>query len=165
MTQQMHAGRILFNLARHFNWFQNRMISEFDVGTGLREDLVVVSRAGYATVIEIKVTRADWQADRHKNRWPSERIRRFFYCVPYDLFKRGIPKHVPDFCGVLTVRPSKPDWHGYDTVCEERAARVLKAKKLEDRQLAAIDGAFYYRFWRQHMDLERRRLVDLPRAA
>lgn len=163
MTQRMHAGRILFALARHFNWWQNKMISEFAVD-GCREDLVVVSRAGYATVIEIKVTRADWQADRNKGRWPSERIARFFYAVPHDLFKAGIPNHVPDFCGILTVRQQRPA-RSFDDVREVRAAKRLHAKKLEPRQMAAINESFYYRFWRQHMELEQRRLVDFPRAA
>lgn len=160
MNEKMHAGRMLFALARYFDWWQNKLITEFEID-GLREDLVIVSRAGYATVVEIKVTRADWQADRHKSRWPSERIARFFYAVPLELYQQGIPEHVPPHCGVLTIRRGG-NWRHFDTVAEVRAARRLQALKLKDQQIAAIERAFYYRFWRQHMELEQRRLVDFP---
>lgn len=154
----MHAGRILFALARYFQWFQQkRMLTEFDLD-GLREDLIIVSRAGYTTVVEIKVSLSDWKADRNKNRWPSEHIARFFYAVPHDLYKRhGVPDSVPGFCGLLTV---KAGCHGnYDYCSEEHAAKRLRAKPLDADQLRRIDEAFYYRFWRLQMDCERSLLM------
>jgi len=159
----MHAGRMLFALARHFSWFQNKLITEFEVG-GLREDLVLVSRAGYATVIEIKISRADWEKDRHKGRWPSTHISRFFYAVPRAVLTRGVPLHVPEHCGILAVRDGG-HWAGYDTVTEQRAALRMRAEKLSSEQLRKIDEAFYYRFWRLHMERERVRLFDRPARA
>lgn len=157
----VHAGRMLFALARYFDWYQQRMIPECEIG-GLREDLVIVSRAGYATVVEIKVSRSDWQADRYKSRWPSTSIARFFYAVPLELYERGVPAHVPAHCGLLVLRRGDA-WDGYDSISEERAARRLPARKLSDAQLRKFDEAFYYRYWRLHMECERRRLFDNPR--
>ena len=159
----MHAGRMLFALARRWDWMHNRLITEWDID-GLREDVVIVSRAGYATVIEIKISRTDWEKDRDKRRWPAEQIARFFYAVPQQVLVRGIPAHVPEHCGILTVREGG-HWAGYDTVHEERAARRMPAAKLSDQQLRKIDEAFYYRFWRLHMERERLRLFDRPAVA
>jgi hypothetical protein len=153
----MHAGRVLFSLARYFDWWQNRMVTEFEID-GLREDLVIVSRSGYVTVVEIKVSRADWQADRHKNRWPSDSISRFFYAVPFDLYQAGVPAHVPQHCGILSVRQHRRG--GFDTVREERAARRHPALKLKAEKQRQLDQTFYFRFWRMHMDREQRRLID-----
>jgi hypothetical protein len=160
-----HAGHMLFALARHFQWFAQKMITECEIG-GLREDLVVVSRAGYATVIEIKVTRADWLKDQNKGRWttPSKHLSRFFYAVPQPVFKQGIPDHVPATAGILVVRDGGT-WQGYDSVVEERAAARLKAEKLPETKLRAINEAFYYRFWRQQMDLLRDRFAEKPAKA
>lgn len=157
-----HAGHMLFALARHFNWWEQKLVTELEIG-GQREDLVVISRAGYATVIEIKVTRADWLKDANKARWsaPSKYVARFFYAVPQPVYKQGIPEHVPPIAGLLVVRDGG-SWQGYDNVREERPALRLKAEKLPPQKLAAIDQAFYYRFWRQQMDLLRGRLHDAP---
>lgn len=159
-----HAGRILFALARYFQWFQQRMITEYELG-GLREDLVMVSRAGYATVVEIKVSLADWKRDAFKNRAPGRgQVSRLFYAVPQALFEAGIPDSVPEAAGVLVVSGGG-HWAGYDSVHEERPAVRFKAQKLSDLQLRKIDEAFYFRFWRQHMDLERQRLFERPKRA
>lgn len=157
-----HAGHMLFALARYFNWWQQKMVTEFEVD-GLREDLVVVSRAGYATVVEIKVSRADWLKDRNKGRWstPAKYLSRFFYAVPQPVYKQGIPDHVPPSAGILVLRDGG-SWQGYDTVAEQRAALRLKAEKLPAAKLAQINEAFYYRFWRQQMDILRGRFHDKP---
>jgi hypothetical protein len=155
----VHAGRMLFALARYFDWYATRMIPECELD-GLREDLVIVSRSGYATVVEIKVSRSDWQADRYKARWPSKSIARFFYAVPLDLYESGIPAHVPGHCGLLALHTSE---HGYDSISEKHAARRLPAAKLSDAQIRRMGEAFYYRYWRLHLDCERRRLFDRPK--
>lgn len=155
-----HAGHMLFALARHFSWWEQRLVTEFEID-GLREDLVIVSRAGYVTVVEIKVSRADWLKDKHKSRWPSKHIARFFYAVPAPVFKQGVPDHVPAHCGLLVVRDGG-SWQGYDTVSEERPAFRLKAEKLPDARLRQLHETFYFRFWRQQMELLRVRLHDRP---
>jgi len=55
-----HQGRMLFALARYFDWSSQRMMSQFAIDGGIA-DLVFVSRAGYATEVEIKISLADWE--------------------------------------------------------------------------------------------------------
>lgn len=156
--QNWHAGRVLFALARYFDWWQQRLIPEFEIDGG-RADLVVVSKAGYATEIEIKVSRGDWEADGEKLKWmrtgwQRPHVARFFYAVPAPLVA-VMPAWVPRDAGVLSVRDGAP---GYDTVREHRAARRYTARKLTDDQLAQIERAYYYRYWRAHMAQQERRL-------
>ncbi len=158
-----HAGRMLFALARHFDFMRNKMVPELEIsGSGLREDLVIISAAGYATVVEIKVTRADWQADQHKRRWPSKHIARFFYAVPLHVYRGGVPAHVPEHCGILTVQWGGRDHHGYDSVSERRAAQRMKVDKIPADRMRRLDENFYYRYWRLHMERERNRLMTRP---
>lgn len=60
-----HAGRMLFALARHFDWWSTKMITEFEIDGG-RADLLLISKAGYATEIEIKISAKDWRIDQSK---------------------------------------------------------------------------------------------------
>jgi hypothetical protein len=155
-----HAGRVLFALAQHFNWWETRMITEFEIDGG-RADLLVVSKAGYATEIEIKISRKDWRADQAKAKFMCERphISRMFYAVPAPLYQRlnldQPPSWLKPHVGILVVLDGKP---GYDAVREVRAATRFRARRLPDRTLNQIDTAFYYRFWRQHMEIQRQRL-------
>ena len=162
-TRTWHAGHMLFALARYFNWWEQRMATEVELGS-LREDLVVISRAGYVTVVEIKVTRSDWLKDRQKlRRWPSPLISRFFYAVPEPVFKQGIPDHVPSLAGLLVVNEGG-NFRGYDSVHEQRPAFRMKAEKLSASRERAITQSFYYRFWRQQMELLAGRFHERDRA-
>jgi len=147
-----NAGRMIFALATHFPWWEHKLVTELEIDGG-RADLVLVSKAGYATEIEIKVSRGDWRNDRDKLKWMAHgwtrpHVSRFFYAVPEQLANQ-IPVWVPKDAGILVVRAGS----GRDHVREQRAARRFAARKLSDAQLTQIERAFYYRFWRQHMEV------------
>lgn len=99
-----HQGRILFALARYFDYLTNRMMTQFFIDGGIA-DLVFVSRHGYATEVEIKISLADWNADLNKGKWDMERphVARFFYAIPETLETR-IPPWVPRDAGILVCR-------------------------------------------------------------
>lgn len=162
-SDRWHAGRMVHALARYFDWWQNRIVTEWDIDGG-RADMLVLTRAGYATEVEIKLTRSDWIKDGRKVKWlgASPHVARFFYAIPETLMPRGaaladvLPPNVPEHAGVLVVRAGH-GYGGYDQVREERAARRMKAQKLPDAERARIVESYYYRFWRLNMrELERR---------
>lgn len=99
-----HAGRVMFALARHLDPFACRLMTEFEID-GYRADLVMLSKAGYATEFEVKVSRKDWQApkERLKLAAPRPHVARFFYVVPAPLYEQGVPAHVPRWAGILVV--------------------------------------------------------------
>lgn len=74
-------------------------------------DLLVVSKAGYLTEVEIKVTMADWRQDFLKHKWDAfgfpkpEQIKRHYYACPEALAKRypEIEAMMPFGSGVISV--------------------------------------------------------------
>lgn len=153
----MTAKRMLRALVSHFDWFNNRIMTEWNIGGG-RADLIVVSRVGYVTEIEIKVTRGDWESDREKEKWNPARtgdlyrgivygtrkdISKFFYAVPEELADR-IPIWVPLGVGIVAVDRGK--WG--DEVRVVRKAVRSPARKLTDGEWNRLRDACYMRFWR-----------------
>jgi hypothetical protein len=148
-TEKWHSGRMIYVLARHFDWWSNPMLTEFDLCGG-RCDLAFVSKSGYVTEIEIKVSLSDWNADRDKQKWTKPRpyISRFFYAVPETLADK-IPDWLPDHAGVLSVESGGI---GYDRVRIIREAKRLKAEKLPQKQIDQFMRNCYYRFWRSQIN-------------
>lgn len=142
-------------LVRYLHWYQTKLIPEFEVDGG-RCDLVQISRADYITEFEIKISRADWNADRDKAKWttPRPHIARFFYVVPKSLVEpvERIPDWLPDYAGILVV---SGDGVGFDQVRELRAARRRPAVKAPPELLQRGLEAFYYRYWRHEDNMER----------
>lgn len=146
------------------------MITEFQIDGG-RADLLVVTKAGYATEVEIKISKKDWRADDKKPKFMAQRphISRLFYAVPEQLMKgldirdaASLPRWIRPHVGILVVRDGGL---GYDSVRELRAARRFRCRPLTEQHQAQIATSFYYRFWRQHMEIQRQRLFPAERTA
>lgn len=164
-VESWDSHRITIALARWFNWFNNRVMTEWDIGGG-RADLIVISRAGYVTEVEIKVSRYDWEQDRTKRKWLTEPdlaqrvvygsrddISRFFYAVP-ETIVGFVPEWIPEGVGVLMIRRRKS---GGDSVVQVRpAARRKGAKKLNEQEWERIQTNCYMRYWRIKMEQIRR---------
>lgn len=76
-------------------------------------DLLVLSRAGYLTEVEIKISLSDWKADFTKNKhradigWrESQMIKQFYYAAPKALAARHAELSLPDGAGVVSVDDS-----------------------------------------------------------
>lgn len=159
-AMKWHAGRVLLALADHLQWDQTRCLPEFEIDGG-KADLVQISRAGYLTEFEIKVTLADWNADRTKAKFAGHRphVARFFYVIPDNLVDR-IPDWVPASAGILVVSPNDGSWR--DRVREHRPARRAKGCLTVPPDTAQrLLEACYFRFWRHHTGVQHKRRKDL----
>jgi len=90
-------------------------------------DLLVVSKAGYLTEIEIKITRADLRADAKK--WHghnSNRIKRLFFALPDYLDLPACINMIPDRAGIILVRPNAPD---VDPIWTPRCREIRPAQR------------------------------------
>lgn len=154
-----HAGRIICACAGYFDWLENRMLTEEYVDGGLC-DLFFVSKSGYGTEIEVKVSLADWNADRDKAKWgkPRPHVSRFFYAIPETLESK-IPDWLPAEAGIAVVR----DIGGHDRVHLLRPAKRIKATKIPQAWIEDMFRRCYYRFWRA--ELRRRRALVHPEVA
>ena len=68
MTTPWHSGRILFALARYLDWWQNTLMTEVSID-GFREDMIMISKAGYVSCYEIKISRGDWRSEKERIRF------------------------------------------------------------------------------------------------
>jgi len=85
-------------------------------------DLLVLSKAGYATAVEIKVSKDDLRNDLKKRHIKKvnqilingkfgldfyyKNLKYFYYAVPYYLEEEAL-KQIPDFCGLLVYNDVK----------------------------------------------------------
>ena len=100
----MTTPELEYRIAKFLNPRINLIVPNVSWGLNLPYecDLLCVSPAGYATEIELKISRSDIKADlgkRHKHDYKL--IRRFFYGVPWEL--RDC-EYLPKDCGIIAVK-------------------------------------------------------------
>ena len=110
---------------------------------GWESDVLFLSKSGYWTEIEIKVSRADFKADL-KNKIEKHRIledeeykykpNQFFYAVPKGLVR---PEEVPKYAGLLTVSEYWMSTH------VEKPAPWIHKQKISPNELELADK-FYF---------------------
>ncbi|CAB3742698.1 hypothetical protein LMG24238_06925 [Paraburkholderia sediminicola] len=171
-TTKLNAGLVEAAIRRHVDHRANTLIPEAEIRWGIgshrgnyRADFVLITRAGYATELEVKVSLADWRKDLSKPKWVGmpDWITRFIYVVPENL---GIPEWVPAKSGVWHVVPAVTDPYynpalesrrpdGYQIVVA-RAPHVLGRTKLPSAVLGTWLRNLYYRYWDQRIHAEGR---------
>lgn len=153
MNAPMHAGRLIYALAYHFDWRQSQMMTEFSIDGG-QADMVFITKSGYLTEIEVKVSASDWRADSAKKKWqkPRPHVARFFYAVPEALLPKQ-PSDLPEFAGILALRE-----HGIGSLKEIRPAKRLRAQKVPESYRKTLIENCYWRYWNLQLRLMRNRI-------
>lgn len=138
-------------LSAYFNYRLNLIVPNVYWGMNLHEcDLLIVSKAGYLTEVEIKITRADLRADKKK--WhghESMRIKRLFFALPDYL---GHCVHmVPERAGIILIKPldNVPGEYPYSPRCREirPAQRNKVAGKISESDRYKIARLGALRIW------------------
>lgn len=121
---------------RYFKPRQNCVVPNVSWGMGFRHelDVLVVSKQGIGTEIEIKISKADLLKDKEKKHGhidPMNRIRRLYFAVPEKL-KDAALKEIPDRSGLLVVRE-----HNYALYCVEArpAKQNMTSRKFTDQEI------------------------------
>ena len=130
------------HIMRHFDIRQNLIVpnvTDVSMLVGFETDMLVLTKSGYATGFEIKVTKGDLKADLKKkhikrldqflNGQPGleryfGRFKYFNYAVPVHLKDVALDQ-IPDFCGLWVL-----DVPGYPAL--PKFYQVREAKKLFD---------------------------------
>lgn len=110
-------------LMEHFRYEQNYVIpnlTRMSGVVGFETDILSMTKSGYATGVEIKISKSDLKNDLKKKHWvlynkhfkmgnPEAYRRKFFgklkyfyYATPPELIE-DVENQVPDWCGILTV--------------------------------------------------------------
>ena len=138
----MDSTQIEIALARHFNYRTNIIVPNVWWGLGLAYecDLVIVSKRGWATEIEIKTSKQDIKADFKKASYAhkSNLMKRFYYAVPEKLSKYEL---LPVDCGLISVNN--------DLECKLlRPPRINKnARKLRQDEIEKVLHLGCMRIW------------------
>jgi len=163
VTPIIDSGVVMFALARALGPYQQILIPEADFGGGIC-DLLAISRAGYATEYEVKVSLSDWNADRNKDKWKSQNrrfVKRFVYAIAPQL-EHKIPDWLTPDMGVVVV----------DRLHSLRVIRTgtnnNEAPKVPGVALQRLLHNCYSRLWTNHLFpyyRERAELYDTERRA
>jgi hypothetical protein len=104
----MTSLEIELRVSTFFGRRANLIVPNVSWGLNLHEcDLLVLTKAGYATEVEIKTTKHDLLRDsrkRHQHRSPK--IRRLFFAMPESM--SGCVDLVPGHAGVILVADTGP---------------------------------------------------------
>jgi len=143
-------------VANYFNERQNLIVPNVYWGWGLdyEADLVIVSTAGYATEIELKISRADLKADAKKKHCHNAPIfRKLYFAMPLEIVDLEL---IPERAGIFAygkhtvekhnhkLGPVIPtyDWTGLEIIRQAKlnksAPRVTDAERMKLGHLAAM---------------------------
>lgn len=135
------AAEIEIAIASMFNPRQNAIAPNVSWGFGLHEcDLLIITKAGYAIEVEIKVTKSDIIADQKKrHHHHSNKIRKLYFAIPKKLEPHS--DLIPLAAGIITV-----DYRGHKRIT--RAALPNRtAVKLEPKEVNEIYRLAALRIW------------------
>jgi hypothetical protein len=110
---KLTSADIEYEVARWFGWRQNLIVPNVSWGLGLHEcDLLVCSKAGYCTEVEIKISKADLVKDKEKSHGhKSKKIKYLYFAMPEELDRPDVLEHVPGHAGILVVRETSYSYH------------------------------------------------------
>jgi len=128
----MNAKEVEIAVANYFGTRQNLIIPNVSWGfSGLyyEADLVVVTKAGYAKEIEIKVSRADLIKDKEKrHNHDCRKFKELYFAIPKKLLEDI--EHVPERAGILVCEKVEHKGEYYYRAHLERAAKANGGDKL-----------------------------------
>jgi hypothetical protein len=132
---QITTAEMEVAVASWFGYRQNLVVPGVHWGLDMHEcDLLVVTKSGYCTEVEIKISRADLRADakkRHGHR--SQRIKYLYFAMPE--FLEQAQHFVPARAGIILVRPA-------DNLREPRC-RVLRRPTCQKNSRKMTDSERY----------------------
>jgi len=158
MSQKITTPEMECALASWFNFRLNLIVPNVYWGFSYNMhecDLLIVSRAGYCTEVEIKITRADLKADAKKaHGHKNVSIKYLYFAIP--TYLDHCLEFVPERAGIILVKPYVPgDW-------SPRCKRVREpqcqkgARKMTDKQRYKVARLGALRIW----GLKRRLATD-----
>lgn len=97
-TKQMEK-----KLARFFDYRVNVIVPRVSWGFDIHEcDLLIMSKSGYATEVEIKISKADLVKDKLKpHKHNDNRLKALYFAIPEKL--KNCIEHIPEKAGIILV--------------------------------------------------------------
>jgi hypothetical protein len=138
-------------LAKYYGIRINIIVPNISWGLpGMHEcDMFVITKAGIATEIEIKISKSDLLADFKKGHNHGDRggrISYFYYAMPEALYEK-VKDIIPPEAGILTCH--RPSWDGGRIYVKEvrKSPRRKNARKLTTEECFKIARLGTMRIW------------------
>lgn len=137
-------------LASWFDYRVNLIVPNVHWGRNMHEcDLLMISKAGYATEIEIKISRADLRRDMKKwhRHHGGHQIKYLYFAMPAEL--EASAELVPAHAGIILIRSDEGlDYERAPRCRQLRPAVVNKgANKMSDRDQYKVARLGALRIW------------------
>lgn len=153
------ADAIAFAVAQTlFPW--RRYVVVPNVSWGLlphEADLLAMTDAGYLSEVEIKISKADFLADKDKRkhlRGPSDLIKDFYYAMPVAVWDKCSPEDLPQGAGLILCGSR----HGYRDqgpwISQKPVSNKL-ARPCTDAEREQLLRLGYIRYWSRQEAVER----------
>ena len=103
----------------------------------IESDIVSVTKTGYFVEYEVKISRADFLADRRKSKWKTYKFhydkapKYFYYLLPKDVAK---VEELPDFAGLIEFTVNDGNY-SFETVHKPTVLNRLKATEKQKYNL------------------------------
>lgn len=131
-------------LVRFFNMHKNLIVPNYYISPSHECDLIVVTGAGYATEIEIKMSVADMRADlRKKHKHINDKLKLLYYAFSDEIYDKCKDMLPPD-AGVLVISPH-PENHFW--VEKIKTPKEKKCRKLTDKEMLHIARTATLKLW------------------
>jgi hypothetical protein len=142
------AAEIEIALSCLFDSRRNMVAPNISWGLGLHEcDVLVLTKAGHAIEIEIKVSKSDLKKDAAKRHGHnSDKLRRLYFAIPKKLWLGQCLTFIPDRAGVIVVDETGLCTIVRNAAINSGARKFTPAERIHLGELAAM------RYW----DLRRR---------
>jgi len=147
----MTALEIEIKVARYFNSAVNLIVPNVSWGLvgGQECDMLVLTGSGYATEIEIKVSRSDLKRDaekRHRKHphLASDKIKKTYFAMPESM--ESCVDLVPKTSGVLLVKEGEP-MYSDSRVTVFREAEIISKYKFTDQERSTLARLGTLRIW------------------
>lgn len=147
--EKMHAGDIEIAIAHRYGWRRYFIVPNVHWGLNFRHelDMLIVSPAGWATEIEIKVSVSDLKADQKKAHChESNRIRLLYFAVPEHLQIKAL-ELIPRRAGLIIVRPDTVPYAARKTEIIKSPKTNKAARKLNATELEKLGKLAAMRIW------------------
>lgn len=140
MKRKLRCLDLEVAVAQRFNPRANLIVPNVSWGLFMHEcDVLIVSRAGFATEIEIKVSKQDLIKDKEKSHGHKHsKISRLYFAIPSKLMPHI--EHVPAHAGIIEVRHDLP-------AVIQRPAPLLNKYKFTPAEMFQVARLGTMRIW------------------
>ncbi len=135
-------------LAHHFNYLQNLIVPGINSMDFHECDLLIITQAGCAWEVEIKVSASDLVRDKKKfHGHESPKIKYLYFAIPWYLLQ--YQEHIPERAGIITVEKKYSEYSKQEYLSCDRIRKPMPFSNYkftdEERYRVARLGAI--RMW------------------